>query len=135
MLNSESVITIILLARDSRTKRLSADVSPCGYSVTRVPLRLANAHPSTMDAWLSASENISHVASSHNAGMTPQFAAYPEENRMHSSVPLSEARARSSLEWPGVYPQTSALDRGPEPCARAARAAAMRTALCVDMPR
>ena len=103
MLNSESVTIITRSALDARTIRASCVTSRWRYTVTLTPPRLAaREHPSTMDAWFSSSEKISQPRSSQSAGMTPQFAAYPDENKTHSSVPLSLARDRSRRECAGV---------------------------------
>mmetsp|Transcript_3720 Transcript_3720/g.16327 ORF Transcript_3720/g.16327 Transcript_3720/m.16327 type:complete len:269 (+) Transcript_3720:311-1117(+) len=103
MLNSESVTIITRFAVDARTISDSCVASRWRYTVTFAPPRLAaRAHPSTMDAWFSSSEKISQPRSSQSAGMTPQFAAYPDENRTHSSVALSFARDRSRRECAGV---------------------------------
>mmetsp|Transcript_9747 Transcript_9747/g.39930 ORF Transcript_9747/g.39930 Transcript_9747/m.39930 type:complete len:267 (+) Transcript_9747:479-1279(+) len=103
MLNSESVTIITRFALEARTSSDSAVASRWRYTVTFAPPRLAaRTHPSTMDAWFSSSEKISQPGSSQSAGMTPQFAAYPDENRTHSSVALSFARDRSRRECAGV---------------------------------
>lgn len=45
------------------------------YVETRAPRLAASLHPSTMEAWLSASEKTWQSGPSHRAGMIPRFAA------------------------------------------------------------